>query len=358
MKRESRLLLAEAKDALVLAIEIYNRPSDVGRKTSTLILLDHAFEMLLKAGILHRGGKIRRPREANTLSFDESVRKALSDGTLKFIDEEQALVLQTTNLLRDAGYHHLVDISEQQLYIQAQASLTLFRDIMKAVFAQDLYSDLPTRVLPLSTSPPTDLAALFDHEVSEIRRLMEAGKRRRTEASAKARALAITENALAGSRSLPTDADIHRLLRQVKAGMEWTTLFPGVASIEVTTTGTGPTLSIRWTKREGVPIHTVQEGTPRASVVAVRRVNELDFWNMSHGDLSRQIGLTGPRTTALIRHLCLQEDQDCFKRIEIGRSTFDRYSQRAIERCKGALQVVDMDEVWRQNGPRRRTETQ
>lgn len=346
MRRECRLLLSEAKQSLILAIEVFNRPSEVGRKTASLILLDHAFEMVLKAGILHRGGKIRKPRERNTLTFHECVRKALSDGTLKFINEEQALVLQTTNLLRDAAYHHIVDISEQQLYIQAQASVTLFRDLLLTVFGVDLYGDLPARVLPISTTAPTDLAALFDNEVSEIQRLMQAGRRRQTEASAKANALIIAEHALSGSSSLPTDSELRRLLRDIRTGRSWTELFPGVASIQVTTSGVGPTLSIRWTKREGIPIHTVPEGTPGSTVVAVRRVNELDHWNMGRDQLATHLGLSGPRTTALIRFLRLQEDEDCFKEITIGRTVFPRYSQKALDRCREALKSVNMDGVW------------
>jgi hypothetical protein len=49
MKREARLLLEKACDSLLLSIELFNRPHDRGRVTGTLIQLDHAFEMLLKA---------------------------------------------------------------------------------------------------------------------------------------------------------------------------------------------------------------------------------------------------------------------------------------------------------------------
>jgi hypothetical protein len=42
-------------ESLLLSIEVFNRPQERGRTATTLILLDHSFEMLLKAGILHRG---------------------------------------------------------------------------------------------------------------------------------------------------------------------------------------------------------------------------------------------------------------------------------------------------------------
>jgi hypothetical protein len=128
MKRESRLRYAKAVDSLVLSIEHCNRPGERGRVDAVLILLDHAFEMLLKAAILHRGGAIRKPREKQTIGFDECLRKALSDGGVQFLKREQVFQLQAINTLRDPAQHHLVDFSEQHLYIHAQAGPTLFRD--------------------------------------------------------------------------------------------------------------------------------------------------------------------------------------------------------------------------------------
>lgn len=264
MKRESRLLFAKAVDSLVLGIEHYNRPWDRGRVDAVLILLDHSFEMLLKAAILHRGGVIRKLREKQTIGFDECLRKALSDGSVQFLKQEQVLQLQALNTLRDAAQHHLVDLSEQHLYIHAQAGLTMFRDITREVFNQDLKVHLPPRVLPLSTTPPSDLATLFEHEAKEVRRLLEPGKRRKVEA--------------------------------------------------------------------------------------------LGFYNLGRDQVARHLELSGPKTTALIRHLEIQEDAECYRRITIGQASFDRYSQKAIDRLREALKAVKMDDVWAeyQAGRRRR----
>jgi len=126
MKKEAKILRQKAVASLILSIEHFNRPSDTGRTEAVLILLDHAFEMLLKAAILHRGGSIREKGAKQTIGFDHCVRKSLSDGTLRFLDEEEALLLQAINGLRDAAQHHIVDISEAHLYIQAQAGLGIF----------------------------------------------------------------------------------------------------------------------------------------------------------------------------------------------------------------------------------------
>ena len=136
----------QALGSLTLSIEHFNRPWDLGRGDAVLILLDHSFEMLLKAAILHRGGRIRDPREKNTIGFDACVRRALSTPAVQFLSEEQALVLQAINGLRDAAQHHLVDLSEAQLYLHAQGGVTLFRDLLDAVFNEKLTDLLPERV--------------------------------------------------------------------------------------------------------------------------------------------------------------------------------------------------------------------
>jgi hypothetical protein len=104
VKREARLLMGKACDSLTLSIEFFNRPHDLGRATTTLILLDHSFEMLLKAGILHRGGRIREKRANETMHFDKCVRCDLSDGTIKFLNEEPCNQLTVCEMRHSITY--------------------------------------------------------------------------------------------------------------------------------------------------------------------------------------------------------------------------------------------------------------
>ena len=348
MKKEAKLLLEKAIDSLTLSVEHFNRPWDRGRTHTVLILLDHSFEMLLKAAILHRGGKIRDPRAKQTVGFDACVRKALSDANVKFLTEEQVLLLQAMNSLRDAAQHHLLDISEQHLYIQAQAGLTLFRDILELVFGQKLTLQLPARVLPLSTTPPTDLATLFDMEVKEVQRLLQPGKRRAIEANAKLRGLAIMEGAIQGERVQPGRSRLNKLKKQIQEGKPWDQIFPGVASIDITQTGYGPSINLRISKKEGIPVQLVPEGTPSAHVVAIKRVNELDFYSLGRDQLAEKLGLSGPKTTALIKYLNLQDDSECFKTIRIGQVKFNRYSPKALDKLKKATKRKRLiDAAWK-----------
>ncbi len=346
MKREAKLLVTKACDSLVLSIELFNRPSDRGRVSSTLIQLDHAFEMLLKAAILHRGGGIREKRAKQTIGFDACVRRALSDGTIKFLSDEQALVLQTINGLRDAAQHHLLDISEGQLYVHIQSGVTLFRDLLKSVFAQDLVSHLPTRVLPVSTSPPTTLSTLFETEVEEIKKLLRPGKRRQLEALARLRPLAILDSTIQGEKGQPSDADLGRLGKEILEGKTWTDVFKGASAVEIATDGTGPSLSLRLAKKEGIPIQLVAEGTPGAAVVAVKRVNELDYYSQGAKQVAEKAGLTLPKVVAIVEYLGLRAKKECYKEFKIGSQLHKRYSPKALEEINAALERESAEQIW------------
>lgn len=351
MKREAKILLGKSIDSLTLAVEIFNRPQDRGRATATLIFLDHSFEMLLKALLLHRGGRIREPRARETIGFDACVRVAFSNGSLRFLSEGQALTLQSINGLRDAAQHHILDISEGQLYIQAQAGLTLFKDLMSEVLGRDLGLDLPKRVLPLATAVPTDLEILFSNEISEIKKLLQPGTRRQTEAMARLLPLAILDSALRGEKGQPSSQELSAVKKAVVSGKPLEEIFEGVAAVQLAVEGNGPSIQLRLTKKEGIPTHLVPEGTEGASTVAVKRVNELDYYSLGLTQLATKIELSQPRALAVILRLRIQEDPEFFKIIKIGRTVHKRYSKNALTRIRGELPNLDLDAVWREHRP-------
>nr|WP_202417861.1 hypothetical protein [Pseudonocardia sp. SID8383] len=299
------------------------------------MLLDHSFEMFLKAAILHRGGKIRdRRSDKNTIGFDTCVRRTLSAPGVKFLTEEQALTLQAINGLRDAAQHHLVDISEGHLYLQAQSGVTLYRDLLKTVFDEELREELPERVLPIATIAPLDPIALFADEISEVARLLGPGKRRGAEAAARLRALAIVDGAMQGERLQPTDAELQKLGNRIADGkLNMGDLFPGISAVTFAADGSGPTVSLRITKKEGIPVHLVPEGTADSSVVSVKRVSELDYYNLRFSDLVRKLSVTTNQVTALIDLLDIKKDENFAKKF------FNTwcYSGKALARLREGL---------------------
>jgi len=135
--------------------------------------------MLLKASILQKKGRIFDKTTKYTIGFEKCLRIAVGDGNVRFLTDEQVLTLQTINNIRDAQQHYIIDVSENQLYLYVQSGFTLFRDILRTVFEKDLYEYLPKRVLPISTTPPMSLEVLYDQEIEEIKRLLNAKSRKK-----------------------------------------------------------------------------------------------------------------------------------------------------------------------------------
>lgn len=350
MKREVRLLLERAVDGLILAIEHFNRPFDRGRNESTLILLNHSFEMFLKAAILHRGGRIKKRREGQTIGFDKCVNTSLLEPKVKFLSPEQATTLRIVNGMRDAAEHHLVELSENELYAYVQSGVTLFGDALHEVFGRSLTDFLPTRVLPVSTSPPKNLHFVIDEKFDLVKELLRPGRRSRLRVRATLRSLALVDYAVRENPNQPTDLELDEIAKSAAAGRPWQEIFPGVASINFETEGTGLTVKLRITKLEGFPVRLVHEGE-EGTVVAVKRVDELSYYSLGLKDLAAKVGLTMNRTIAVVRFLKLQEDPAFFKEIVIGKSRFKRYSPPAMKKIMEALPGLDMAKVWGQFGP-------
>jgi hypothetical protein len=129
-------------------------------------------------------------------------------------------------------------------------------------------------------------------------------------------------------------------------GKTFDEIFPGIAAVNFTSEGSGPKLSLRISKKEGIPVHLVHEGTPGATVLAVKRVDDLGFYSLGHNQLAAALGLSPTKTTAAVRMLNLRDDSDCHKEIVIGKSRFNRYSPKAIERINALLQEKTPEQIW------------
>ena len=345
MKKEVRQLREKAINSLLTSIEWFNRPWNCGRTEIVLIMLDHAFEMLLKAAILHKNGKIKKSGENQTIGFKSCVQEGL-DNT-KFLTKEQALTLQAINGQRNSAQHYLVDMSERQLYFYTQAGTTLFRDIHDNIFNKKLVLELPERVLPVSTVAPNDLLTLFDKEVEEIKNLLIPGTRRKMDAAAKVRSLVVLDSVVSGSYEQPSDRELRKACKRLSDGEGWPSVFPGVASIKINPESNGPALSLRLTKKEGVAVQLFKEGEGNDGIpVAVRRVNELDFYNLRPAQLAKKVKLTQPKARAVVDHLNLRQDCSCFKEIKIGEMKHALYSHKAIEKIEDALRRESIDNIW------------
>jgi hypothetical protein len=349
MRKECKTLHLKAVDSMVLAVDHFNRAWDRGRTEAVLILLDRAFELLLKAIIVHRaGGKAIRDRqkEGMTIGFDVCLRKCLSDSNLKCLNEDDVIALQSLNTLRDAAQHYTVELSEEHLYVYAQAAVTLFGRLAQEVLDRPLAGDIPQRILPVCAKPPSDLGGLFDVEFADIKRMVAPGSRQRLDAKARLRSMAILQASLDGKKSQPSDRELDRVVQRINRGEGWRQIFPGVSTLSIKPEGGGVGLSLRITKKEGDAVHIVPEGTPDATVVLVKRVNELDFYNLGLRDLARKLAVKEVRLLWLIQQERMQDDPDFFKTIRVGKTSYKRYSRKCFEALRAKLDEIDLNTLW------------
>lgn len=351
MKKETKDLLRKATDSTLLSIEHFNRPWDRGRNEAVLILLDRAFELLLKAIIGHKGGRIREPRKKETIGFDVCVRKCVSDAQVKCLTKEEAVTIQIINSLRDAAQHYIVELSEQQLYIYTQSGLSLFDKLLQDEFGFRLSNFLPERILPVSPNPPEDFTSLMDIEFADIKKLVAPGRHKKFQAKAKLRSFAIVDASLSGSRLQPSERELDKLIQRIAKGETWHRIFPSIKRLTLTTEGDKLNIGLKITKSKGEPVHLVPEGTPGATVVAVKRVDELGYYSLSLTALANKVGLSMPKVLTVVKHFKLQDDPEYFKEFRIGSARFKRYSPKALDKIKKELPVLDITKIWNKYKP-------
>jgi hypothetical protein len=68
---------------------------------------------------------------------------------------------------------------------------------------------------------------------------------------------------------------------------------------------------------------------------------------LGHSQLSEKVKLSPNKTSAVIALLHLQQDPECYKKVQIGKSSvFNRYSQKAITKIQEALKEKSADKIW------------
>ena len=80
--------------------------------------------------------------------------------------------------------------------------------------------------------------------------------------------------------------------------------------------------------------------------MAVKRVNELGFYTLGRDQLAQKLKISGPKTTAAIWFADVKNDPEAYKQITIGKSKFDRYSEKALIRLQLCLEQNSVDDIW------------
>lgn len=349
LKKNVGPLLARATESLTLAVELFNRPADTARAHGVLILLQHAFEMLLKAIILQRTGTIHDRDRRYTYGFDKCL--TVTSDELMLLTKDERATLSILDAQRDQAAHYYLDISEDVLYVHAQSAVTLFDALIGRAFKRKLADALPSRVLPISTRPPRDLAVLLSSELAEVDRLLATGTRQGAQAAARLRAvLAFTVGSRDGAERVP-ETDIESAVALRRKNQAWAVILPEIAQLRLDTDGSGIPISMRIAKQADIAVRIGKPGEQTEGILLKQEIDPWSVFTLSRDDLAKKIGLTGPRTHALIFELELQADPECYRELRKKSQVFKGYSKRALDRLRAAKDELNLDEVWnRQRG--------
>jgi len=161
-------LLANAKAAMVAAIEVYNKPTALYRDECVVILLLNAWELALKAILAKNGRSIFRGKDNFTLSWKEALRKAQSYfpkeisyigvmGNLDVLDEYRNNSIHFYNE-KDFGIF---------LYSLFQTSILNFRDVVSHCLDTEIEDMITWSVLPIAFDTPIDVVSYISNKSSD-----------------------------------------------------------------------------------------------------------------------------------------------------------------------------------------------
>jgi hypothetical protein len=270
LKRDARTLKAKALCSLRRAVTAFNGCDEDGRTTTVLLHMQHASEMLLKAILVQKGVHVMDPAKKTSIGHDKCVNLATQHAKLSAAD---AGLLRAVDALRDAEQHWMIVVPEDVLYLHARALVTVFDDLLKHALNDTLADHLPARVLPISTQAPVGFELLVDREYSQIRELLQPGKRQRDEARGRIRTMLAMESHAAEGVDI-SESDLDRVEKAIRAGKVRSDVFPRLGGLDTQISGSGATITVRFTKKagEGAPVRYIAADDP-TEAAALREVD-------------------------------------------------------------------------------------
>ncbi|WP_371795297.1 hypothetical protein [Streptomyces sp. NBC_01718] len=346
MKQSTRTLKKKALASLRSMATSFNSVDEDGRTTTVLLHLQHSFEMLTKAALVHNNVPVFDKNLGRSIGFEKCLQLARQDASIKLTDAE-AGTLRAIDALRDDEQHWFNVVNEQILFIHARAAVTLFDDLLSRVFNERLADHLPLRVLPISTEPPAGLDILIDREFTQIKELLRPGRRARNEARARIRTLLAIEGHVSED-SLVSEKDVDRVENGISQGKIRASVFPNLEAVSTAFSGEGPTLTVRFDKKSGPAVRFAGNDSDAA---AIREVDLQKKYHWTATQLAQKLGISTPKSLALRQHLGIDQDATCYYVFEMGAQKHPRFSDNALGRMRESLNEVDMERVWEAHKP-------
>lgn len=346
--REVRALLDKACDSFYLAIELYSRPQERGRNPTITLLLAHAFEMLLKAGMRQRGADIWRVNQEETLTFRQCTDFAVTDSEQRFVEHSEGLVIRALILVRNQEQHYLTEVTERALAVLMAWSIGAFGGILQREFQYELSEVVPMRAIPDIVLKEGDVAALATAEIVEVRDTMKEHSRSQAKGEARLRPWAAINRAL-GDNVLTFGQDTNIITQTLNIAMRKGTkaneVFDALSTAPVIHNSLHADVPFRFSRDAELTVRLVASGSATAGSIPLSGKAKAEHWNLFPKQVAKELGITNPKLRALGRFLSFNyEDGDEF--VDVVPGGVIRYSSDALAALKEGLLNYELSDIW------------
>jgi hypothetical protein len=225
-----RGFIDSAIDSLLAASRIFDDPFFPSRQETILMLLNHAFEMLLKAAVLKKTGRLRAKGEKHNYSFAKCL--GICFLKLELFNETSLAGLKIINSLRDAAVHDTLQLNEGILAHFYVMAVIIFHDILKRVSAaKQIERRIPLKKILIESRPAEEFNFYVRKDFAAAKKMLKLSKKRAEEALIKLRPYLIVENELretAEGRAALSEALV---IKMILRGKTMENVLPFVSSL-------------------------------------------------------------------------------------------------------------------------------
>ena len=362
MKPDALRLQTKAKEGLLLAVELFNRPSDTARHCGAIISLDHSVEMLLKAILVERGKVIFIKNQGTTISMEKCIALCNSSMNSPLVTDAEATTFRGLHGVRGDAQHYFMDETEAFLAYLMRNGVAAFSEVWKRAFGDPIENHLPTRVIPISTEPIIDFATMFAHDVSRARELLAASATKQKIGRQILRKWTMLYFAAQGhSIELPVGAaQFNWMETAIQSDNGAAEVLEVFSSGNIPESEAGQQLAVHLTKGDGLAAYITTEPSDAGIVMATREVDLRGRYPFSQRDLTKRLaselsGVNQYDVQAAIARLEIKENNQAYHAFRFGKSTHGQYSQKALMLIRDLLKEEGREAVRQWYKEQRRT---
>lgn len=159
----SKLLLEHSREAMIAAIEIYNKPTIMYRNECTVVLVINSWELVLKALLVLNNQSISDQKiPSRTLTWRNAWLRSQQFLPPSLANRATQSNLEILARYRDQVIHHYHSQHlGMSLYLLLQAAIANYRDLVIHAWSIDIADDITWHLLPIGMTPPGDIASFF-----------------------------------------------------------------------------------------------------------------------------------------------------------------------------------------------------